>query len=185
MTRRTDRTSKFLSYVLRHRPESVGLELDEAGWVCVDELLAACRRHNRSISRVELEEVVRTNDKRRFSFSPDGLKIRANQGHSVSVDLELEPLAPPELLYHGTVARFLDPIRQEGLVRGKRHHVHLSGDEPTARRVGQRRGKPFVLVVEAGRMHRDGHVFYRSANGVWLTESVPPEYLRFPEEPSK
>ena len=185
MTRRTDRTSKFLSYVLRHRPESIGLELDEAGWVRVDELLAACRRHNRSISRAELEEVVRTNDKRRFSFSPDRLKIRASQGHSVSVDLALDPLAPPELLYHGTVARFLDPIRQEGLVRGKRHHVHLSADEPTARRVGRRRGTPIVLVVEAGRMHRDGLAFYRSANGVWLTESVPPQYLRFPEESSE
>ncbi len=184
MTRRTDRTSKFLSYVLRHRPESIGLELDAAGWVRVDELLAACRRHNRSISRAELEEVVRTNDKRRFSFSPDGLDIRANQGHSVSIDLGLDPVAPPELLYHGTVARFLDSIRREGLVRGKRHHVHLSADEPTARRVGRRRGEPVVLVVESGRMHADGHVFHRAANGVWLTESVPPPYLRFPEEPS-
>ena len=185
MTRGTDRTSKFLSYVLRHRPESIGLVLDEAGWVRVDELLAACCSHNHAISRAELEEVVRTNDKRRFSFSPDGLKIRANQGHSVSIDLELEPLDPPELLYHGTVARFLDAIRREGLVRGKRHHVHLSADEPTARRVGQRRGKPVVLVVEAGRMHGDGLAFYRSANGVWLTESVPPQYLRFPEESSE
>lgn len=184
MTRRTDRTSKFLSYVLRHRPESVGLELDEAGWVRVDELLAACRSHNHAISRAELEEVVRTNDKRRFSFSPDGLEIRANQGHSVSIDLGLDPVAPPELLYHGTVARFLDSIRREGLVRGKRHHVHLSVDEPTARRVGRRRGEPVVLVVESGRMHGDGHVFHRSVNGVWLTESVPPPYLRFPEEPS-
>ena len=185
MTRRTDRTSRFLSYVLRHRPERLGLELDAAGWVRVDELLAACRRHDRPISRAELEEVVRTSDKRRFSLSRDGLNIRANQGHSVSVDLGLEPLAPPERLYHGTVARFLDSIRREGLVRGRRHHVHLSADRPTARRVGRRRGAPVVLVVESGRMHRAGHVFFRSANGVWLTEAVPPEYLRFPEGPSR
>jgi putative RNA 2'-phosphotransferase len=182
VTRPADRTSKFLSYVLRHHPESIGVELDEAGWVRVDELLAACRRHGRPISRAKLEEVVRTNDKRRFSFSPDGLRIRASQGHSLAIDLGLEPLEPPELLYHGTVAQFLLAIRREGLVRGGRHHVHLSADEPTARRVGRRRGRPVVLVVESGRMHRDGRAFYRSANGVWLTDSVPPEYLRFPDE---
>jgi putative RNA 2'-phosphotransferase len=182
---RTGRTSRFLSYVLRHRPETVGLELDEGGWVRVDELLAACRRHGRPISRAQLEAVVRSSDKQRFSFSRDGLRIRANQGHSVPIDLGLAPVAPPELLYHGTVARFLDAIRQEGLLRGKRHHVHLSADEPTARRVGRRRGAPVVLVVESGRMHRDGLTFYRSANGVWLTDAVPPEYLRFPGEPTQ
>ena len=182
MNRRNVKLSKFLSLVLRHRPEAVGLELDEGGWVRVDELLAACRRHNRPITRDQLKEVVATNDKRRFSFSPDGLRIRANQGHSVSVDLGLEPIEPPELLYHGTVDRFLDSIRRAGLVRGNRQHVHLSGDQATARRVGQRRGKPVVLVIEAGRMHREGRPFYRSANGVWLTDSVPPEYLRFPGE---
>lgn len=180
MNRQVIRLSKFLSLVLRHRPEAIGLELDEGGWVRVDALLAACRRHHRPITREQLEEVVATNDKRRFSLSRDGLRIRANQGHSVSVDLGLEPIEPPELLYHGTVDRFLDSIRRAGLARGNRHHVHLSGDEATARRVGQRRGKPRVLVVEAGRMHQEGRQFYRSANGVWLTDSVPSEYIRFP-----
>jgi len=124
--------------------------------------------------------VVATNDKRRFSFSDDGLRIRANQGHSVEVDLKLQARQPPELLYHGTVARFVESIRGQGLVRGSRLHVHLSPDEETARRVGRRRGRPVILVVEAGRMHRDGHPFFLSANGVWLTDAVPPEYLRFP-----
>ena len=128
-----------------------------------------------------MEEVVATNDKKRFSFSPDGRLIRANQGHSVEVDLGLVPVEPPELLYHGTVERFLDSIRERAL-RGNRHHVHLSADRETAARVGQRRGRPVVLVVEAGRMHNDGQVFYRSENGVWLTEAVPPTYLQFPRE---
>jgi putative RNA 2'-phosphotransferase len=176
------RWSKFLSLVLRHDPERIGLELDEGGWVLVDDLLAAWARHGDGISREELERVVATSDKKRFSISPDGLMIRANQGHSVSVELGLEPVKPPELLYHGTVERFLGSIRRKGLRRGERHHVHLSHDEATARRVGRRRGRPVVLVVEAGRMHRDGLEFFRSANGVWLTESVPPEYLRFPSE---
>ncbi|MEN6494028.1 MAG: RNA 2'-phosphotransferase [Thermoguttaceae bacterium] len=173
--------SKFLSYVLRHRPDSVGLSLDEAGWVSVDELLEAARRHGQPFSRAELDEVVATNDKKRFSFSPDRLRIRASQGHSVPVELGLEPLEPPELLYHGTVARFLDSIRRQGLLRGSRHHVHLSPDRETAQKVGSRRGRPVVLVVEASRLHGAGCPFFRSANGVWLTEHVPPEYLRFPE----
>ena len=173
--------SKFLSLVLRHRPEAIGITLDSEGWVAVDALLEACARHGRVISRRQLEEVIRTNDKRRFSFSADGLRIRANQGHSVAVDLGLAPVEPPELLYHGTVERFLASIRHQGLVKGKRHHVHLSPDAQTATRVGQRRGRPIVLVIEAGRMFRDGGQFYRSENGVWLTESVPPGYLRIPE----
>ena len=174
------RISKFLSLVLRHRPETIGLTLAPDGWVGVDELLEACRAHGRAIPRHVLAEVVATNDKRRFSFNPDGTQIRANQGHSVDVELGLEPVEPPELLYHGTVARFLDSIRGQGLVRGSRQHVHLSADRQTAERVGQRRGRPVVLVVEAARMHRDGHEFYLSENGVWLTGAVPPEYLRFP-----
>ena len=125
-----------------------------------------------------MEEVVATNDKRRFAFSPDRTLIRANQGHSVEVDLNLVPVEPPELLYHGTVERFLDSIRVNGLVRGQRHHVHLSADRETAARVGQRRGRPVALIVEAARMHADGQAFYRSENGVWLTEAVPAEYLR-------
>jgi len=122
--------------------------------------------------------VVRENDKQRFAISVDGNRIRANQGHSVAVDLGLQPVEPPELLYHGTIAKFLDSIRASGLVRGTRQHVHLSPDLKTARKVGQRRGRAVILVVESGRMWRDGHLFYRSENGVWLTGHVPPEYVR-------
>ena len=147
--------SKFLSLVLRHKPQEIGITLDAEGWVAVDELLAAAARHGETTSREQLDEVVATNDKKRFSFSPDGRLIRANQGHSVEVDLGLVPVEPPELLYHGTVERFLDSIREKGLVRGNRHHVHLSADRDTAARVGQRRGQPMALVVEAGRMQRD------------------------------
>ena len=171
-------TSKFLSYVLRHRPDSIGITLDENGWVEIDELLAAAQRHRKELSRARLERVVATNDKKRFTISADGERIRANQGHSVSVDLDLTPAVPPELLYHGTVERFLDSIRTQGLIRGSRHHVHLSPDEKTARRVGSRRGKPVILIVEAARMCEAGHVFYRSENNVWLTDKVPPEFLR-------
>lgn len=173
--------SKFLSLVLRHQPETIGIELDEQGWVAVEVLLAACARSGKALTCGELDEVVRTNDKRRFSFSPDGLRIRANQGHSIPVELGLTPTEPPELVYHGTVERFVAPIRQAGLLRGSRQHVHLSPDVPTASRVGQRRGRPVVLVVEAGQMFRDGYQFYLSDNGVWLTDSVPVMYLRFPK----
>jgi putative RNA 2'-phosphotransferase len=170
--------------VLRHEPEAIGITLDAEGWVAVDELLAAAARHGQPITRQQLEEIVATNDKKRFSFSADGRLIRANQGHSVEVDLGLAPIEPPELLYHGTGAKSLASIREKGLVRGSRHHVHLSLDRDTAHRVGQRHGRPAVLVVEAGRMHRDGHRFYRSENGVWLTEAAPPEYLQFSVEPT-
>jgi putative RNA 2'-phosphotransferase len=173
-------TSKFLSLVLRHKPETIGIQLDAEGFVAVDELLAAARQYGKAITPETLKEVVATNDKKRFAFSPDGLRIRANQGHSVEVDLGLEPVEPPELLYHGTVDRFLDSIRKQGLLRGDRHHVHLSADRETAARVGQRRGRPVVLVVESGRMHREGREFFRSENGVWLTDGVRPDYLRFP-----
>jgi putative RNA 2'-phosphotransferase len=171
-------TSKFLSLVLRHRPEKIGIRLDQQGWVDIEELLAAINRSGRKLPRVLLERVVRENDKRRFVISPDGRRIRANQGHSVPAELGLSPVEPPEFLYHGTVAKFLDSILAAGLVRGNRHHVHLSPDLQTARKVGQRRGQPVILVVEAGRMWREEHLFYRSENGVWLTEHVPPEYLR-------
>ena len=171
-------TSKFLSLVLRHRPDAIGITLDAEGWVSVEVLLAACAQHGRTISREQLDAVVRTNDKQRFAFSADGSRIRANQGHSLPVDLGLAPVEPPELLYHGTVSRFLESIRRDGLTKGKRHHVHLSPDIQTATKVGQRRGRPVVLVIEAGRMFREGHTFDRSENGVWLTDAVPPDYLR-------
>ena len=171
-------TSKFLSLVLRHRPDVIDITLDAEGWVPVEDLLTACTQHGRAISREQLDTVVRTNDKQRFAFSADGTRIRANQGHSRQVDPGLVPVEPPELLYHGTVPRFLDSIRRDGLTKGKRHHVHLSPDIQTATKAGPRRGRPVVLVVAAGRMFRDGHKFYRSENGVWLTDAVPPEYIR-------
>lgn len=176
----TVETSKFLSFVLRHQPEAIGIQLDEQGWVDVEELLAAAGRQGRQIDRTLLERVVETNDKRRFAFSEDGLRIRASQGHSVEIDLGLAPVGPPELLYHGTATRFLDSIRAGGLTSGERRHVHLSPDAETAVAVGRRHGKPVVLTVEAGRMHAAGHLFFLSANGVWLTDQVPAEYLLIP-----
>jgi putative RNA 2'-phosphotransferase len=168
--------SKTLSYWLRHRPDEGGLTLDANGWTSVDAVLTALmREHGADWDR--LVSVVETNDKQRFEFSPDFEQIRARQGHSVEVDLALAPLTPPDILFHGTVARFLGPIRAEGLKKMTRHHVHLSGDEETARKVGGRRGKPVILTVDAAGMARDGHVFFRSNNGVWLTDTVPPSYL--------
>lgn len=167
------KVSKRLSYVLRHRPDSVGLRLDEAGWVPVEKLL-----HAMKMTRSQLDQVVAGNDKKRFVIEGD--RIRANQGHSVEVDLRLEPVAPPEALYHGTVARSLDSIREIGLVKGARHHVHLSADPETAAKVGARRGKPVILRVDSKAMAVAGNVFYRSANGVWLTDSVPPSFLTEP-----
>ena len=171
------RTSKFLSLVLRHEPERVGLELDNAGWVGVTDLLDAVNRNGISLRLDQLKHVVATNDKKRFEFSEDGQRIRARQGHSVEVDLQYEPQVPPELLYHGTPERFVESIRATGLNKGKRHHVHLSPDPQTATKVGQRRGYPVVLTIRAGDMHRQGHVFYRSANGVWLVDSVPVDFI--------
>jgi putative RNA 2'-phosphotransferase len=172
------KVSKYLSKHLRHEPQRLGLELAPGGWVAVDVLLEACARHRFPISRAELEEVVAQNDKQRFAFDPTGTQIRANQGHSVDVDLQLESLVPPATLYHGTAARNVDVILRDGLHKMARHHVHLSGDVKTAIAVGSRHGKPVVLEVDSGAMHQAGIPFYRSANGVWLVESVPPHYLR-------
>ena len=174
------RLSKFLSFVLRHRPGAIGLELDEHGWVEVDTLLARCRTRGRTIVRSELDEVVARCAKQRFAVSDDGARIRASQGHSVPVDLDYQPAEPPETLFHGTVAASLDAIHAGGLQRMKRHHVHLSADAETAVNVGARRGSAIVLRVRAGAMSSDGYVFFVSANGVWLTEHVPVEYLEFP-----
>lgn len=173
----TIKISKFLSLVLRHWPEKIGLALDPAGWVEVDELLRACQRHGFPLSQAELENVVIANDKQRFSFNENKTRIRASQGHSVEVELGYQPAQPPERLYHGTVERFLPSIMEKGLLKGQRHHVHLSPDRATATKVGARRGKPIILTIHSGQMYRDGHVFYQSANGVWLTEHVPPAYL--------
>jgi putative RNA 2'-phosphotransferase len=178
MKDRTVKTSKFLSLVLRHKPEEIGLNLDSQGWVLVSLLLQACNSHGFPLSYEELQEVVKTNDKQRFSFSEDRQLIRANQGHSIKVGLGYEAVEPPETLYHGTAARFLGSIEVEGIRKGKRHHVHLSRDIVTAIKVGQRHGKVVVLEVASGKMHRGGRNFYLSENGVWLMEYVPPEYIR-------
>jgi len=170
--------SKMLSYVLRHRPDSIGLTLDAAGWVAVDLLLAALARSGTALTHAELQRIVETNGKKRFAFSADGCMIRAVQGHSTPVTLGHPAAAPPELLYHGTVERFLPDILRDGLKPGARHDVHLSPDEATARRVGARRGKPVILTIQAGDMHRDGHVFRIADNGVWLIPEVPPRYIR-------
>ena len=176
--KRLVKVSKYLSKHLRHRPERLGLELEPGGWVRVDELLAACRRHDFPLSRPELEEVVGRNDKRRFAFDDSGTRLRAQQGHSLPVDLGLEPAGPPAILYHGTGERVLETIMESGLHKMGRHHVHLSPDVATAKKVGSRRGRPVVLEVDAGSMCRDGWAFYLSGNGVWLVENVPPGYLR-------
>ncbi|MEL6545781.1 MAG: RNA 2'-phosphotransferase [Myxococcota bacterium] len=170
--------SKFLSYVLRHRPDSIGIELDSAGWVNIAELLEHAREHGRTISDEQLAEVVARNPKRRFAISDDGLRIRANQGHSVDVELAYSASKPPTVLFHGTVDRALDAIFREGLKKMNRHHVHLSPELDTATMVGARRGRPVILEVAAQEMHDEGHEFYLSANGVWLTEHVAPRYLR-------
>ena len=182
MKDRHTRVSKFLSLVLRHQPGKVGITLDREGWVSVPRLLDACEAHGLRLSLDELREVVRSNDKRRFSFSPDGLSIRANQGHSVEVELGYEPEPPPPVLYHGTAERFLPSIRKQGLLKGRRHHVHLSEQEETASAVGRRYGRPVVLSIASGEMHADGHLFFRSANGVWLTEQVHVRYITFGDE---
>ena len=178
------RISKFLSLVLRHRPEKVGLTLGDGGWVSVSELLRAFEAAGFPLRLADLQEVVRTNDKQRFSFSPDGRLIRANQGHSVKVELGYEATLPPPVLYHGTAERSLPSIKRQGLVKGRRHHVHLSDRPETAAAVGRRYGVPVVLEIASGRMHRDGHSFFRSANGVWLAEFVPAEYITFGDDDS-
>ena len=171
--KRLVKTSKYLSRHLRHQPERIGLTLEPGGWVRVDDLLRAA-----SITREELEEVVARNDKQRFAFDETGTKIRANQGHSTDVDLGLEPADPPAVLFHGTGEKSVAAILRDGLERRGRHHVHLSPDRETATRVGARHGRPVVFTVDAAAMAADGHSFYVSANGVWLTDAVPPRYLR-------
>jgi putative RNA 2'-phosphotransferase len=169
--------SKFLAKHLRHAPEGLGLTLQPGGWVGVDDLLAASASIGFTIAYDDLIECVETNDKKRYSFDETGDRIRANQGHSTPVDLQLEEATPPAELFHGTVERFLPAILVEGLKKGKRHHVHLSKDVDTARKVGARRGKAVILRVDAGRMHGEGYKFYVSANGVWLADAVPAGFI--------
>ncbi len=165
--------SKFLSLILRHKPQLVGLELDEHGWAQVDEL---CRRTK--FNRATLEQIVAHDDKQRYSFSADGNFIRANQGHSIPVDAELAELEPPKILFHGTGEKSVASIKIQGLLKMSRLYVHLSADEETARKVGERHGAPKIFVVESSRMFGDGYKFFRSVNGVWLTEHVPAKYLK-------
>ncbi len=169
--------SRFISLVLRHKPEAVGITLDEHGWADVNELIAGVNR-TQPLDMETLEEIVRTDEKQRYSFSGDKMLIRANQGHSIPVDVELPQSEPPELLYHGTAERFTAAIEAEGLRPMSRLYVHLSKDAETARKVGSRHGKPVIYEVLAGEMSRRGFEFWLSVNGVWLTRAVPPEFLR-------
>ena len=171
--------SKFLSFVLRHQPEAIGLTLGDGGWVAIADLLAALVKHGTPLDRAALEAIVAASDKQRFALSSDGSAIRANQGHSVRVDLGLSPVAPPAVLFHGTVERFLPSIRVQGLVKGQRHHVHLSAARELALVVGARRGSAIALEVDAQRMAKEGFDFYCTDNGVWLTDHVPPGFLSF------
>jgi len=181
MTDHSVNTSKFLSLILRHAPEKIGLVLDTQGWADIGQLLALATRHGRCISREQLDDVVARDSKTRYAISADGLRIRANQGHSLAaVDIALPPATPPAMLYHGTASRFVDAIRVGGLLAGARNHVHLSGNRETAVAVGARHGKPVVLTVDAAAMQAQGHVFYVSDNGVWLVDAVPVAFIGFP-----
>ena len=172
------RISKFLSLVLRHQPDELGITLDESGWTNVDALIAKMKGKGFHITKEILDHVVETNNKKRFAYNEDQSKIRASQGHSIEVDLAYTPQQPPDILYHGTAERFVDLILHEGLKKRSRHHVHLSSDKNTALNVGQRHGKPVIFEVASGRMHKDGIDFFVSENGVWLTDHVPANYLR-------
>jgi putative RNA 2'-phosphotransferase len=171
------RISKFLSHVLRHKPQTVNLSLDENGWADTTELIEKMVNNGMQVNMPLLEQVVATNSKKRFSFNDDKTKIRANQGHSVTVDLQLIPVSPPPVLYHGTSEKSLAAILEAGLQKRNRHHVHLSADASTAVKVGSRHGKPVVLVVDAEKMHNAGFEFFLSDNNVWLTDNVPPVFL--------
>lgn len=171
------RTSKFLSLVLRHRPDTIGVTLDQAGWIDVDDLLDALAKHGRPLTRADIDAVVATSDKQRFVIDRSTDRIRANQGHSLDVDLGLPDSVPPAALYHGTPTGNLTSILGDGLRKQGRHAVHLSADTATAQRVGSRRGEHVVLRLDAGAMHQDGRRFAMSANGVWLTDAVPVRYL--------
>jgi putative RNA 2'-phosphotransferase len=166
--------SKFLSYLLRHKPEALNLTMDSQGWVSIAEII---KNSAQPVSYEQITKIVRLNNKQRFELSNDGSRIRASQGHSIDVDLQLAPQEPPETLFHGTAEDRVEQIRTQGLIKGSRQHVHLSPDPDTARTVGQRHGRPVVLRVKSGEMQAAGHLFYLSKNGVWLCDHVPPEFL--------
>lgn len=178
--RQKKRISKFISLVLRHRPELIGIDLDPQGWAKTQELIEKSKSKDVQFTMEDLNEIVITNDKKRFSFNEDRTKIRANQGHSLKyVDLEMKPIESPAILYHGTVVKFIDSIRKQGLIKRSRQHVHLSLDIETANKVGSRRGVPVILEIEAQKMYSAGYQFYRSENGVWLTDHIPSEFINF------
>ncbi|HEY7292820.1 MAG TPA: RNA 2'-phosphotransferase [Vicinamibacterales bacterium] len=174
------RASRLIALALRHDPAALGITLDQAGFTDVTSLLAALSARGATLARSELEELVRSSDKQRFVLTADRARIRASHGHSVDVDLGLIPETPPQHLYHGTVAKFLNGIREEGLIAGGRRFVHLSTDVATAEVVARRRGRPVVVLVLSGQMHRAGHALFLSASGIWLTEHVPRQFLEFP-----
>jgi len=176
--KRQTKISKFLSLILRHKPEEINLSLDENGWAEVSELLRKSAEYDFPFTLDELETVVAANDKKRFAFDEAKLKIRANQGHSIAVDVEFKEKVPPKILYHGTAERNLESILQKGLEKRARHHVHLSTEIETARTVGIRYGKPVILAIDAEQMAAHGYKFYVSENGVWLVDEVPPEFLK-------
>jgi putative RNA 2'-phosphotransferase len=169
--------SKYISLILRHKPEEIGITLDEHGWANVSELIEGISKSH-EFNMDMLEDIVATDNKQRYSFNEDHTLIRANQGHSIPVDVELEEVIPPEILYHGTGEKYVASIDQQGLIPKSRLYVHLSGDKETAVKVGQRHGNPVIYIVKSGDMNRDGIVFYRSVNGVWLTQAVPAKYLK-------
>lgn len=183
MDKQFKEAGRHLSLILRHQPESIGLRLDEFGWASIDEIATLTADAELPLTRALILRLVAENDKRRYLMSDDGERVRANQGHSVQVDLGLEGVQPPEYLFHGTTMAAVPAIRAEGISRMTRQHVHLSADEETATRVGSRHGESTVLRILAGDMSRDGKVFFRSANGVWLIDDVPVQYIVFPPEP--
>ncbi len=174
--------SKFLSLILRHQPEVVGLTLEENGWIPVEKLIKACADYGKPLTLTELREVVETNDKKRFAFDETETKIRASQGHSVEVEIEFEKRTPPQILYHGTAEKNVSVIFNEGLKKMSRHHVHLSSETETATKVGMRYGKPVIFKVDTAAMLAENFEFFISANGVWLVDEVPPKFLEISEE---
>jgi putative RNA 2'-phosphotransferase len=169
--------SKFLSLLLRHKPETIGLSLDSEGWAEIEDIVRLAAGGRTPLTKKLIEEITAKCDKKRFAISDDGARIRANQGHSITVDLNLKPQNPPETLFHGTATRFLESILRQGLIKGNRQHVHLSPDRVTALKVGRRHGKPVILGIAAQAMLASGFVFFLSANGVWLTEHVPAKFI--------
>ncbi len=178
MNKKLQKTSKFLSYLLRHNPDAIGLRVNAHGWADVDELIGKARRQDRRLDRSLIEKVVRENSKNRFDLSRDGQKIRANYGHSIPVNLDYKTAPPPDWLFHGTATRNVESIRKQGIHAASRQYVHLSGDTQTAREVGRRHGEPIILSIQAQLMYKDGYDFYPTPGDIWLTSHVPSDYIQ-------